>query len=310
MNYKKIFILTIVLLVIIPPLVFSLSIIFPNNDLSLQIKPVIKKVEMKIDSPISKISKEILLSHDGEYGIYVKNLKTGEEYAYNQNKKFNSASLYKLWIMAIALDKIKSGSLNKNEEISIPKYKLDDQLRIVAPTPLPPEVSPSPVPENPEIVTYKLSDAIKDMIIVSDNYAALMVASRSGNLSVLPFLNKYSFRDSNFKQPPQTSAKDIGSFYELLYKGQIIDKENSDQMIEILKMQTLNDRIPKYLPDNIEVAHKTGELLDIKHDAGIVFSNKGDYIVVVLTKTKDSADAAERIALFSKELFKYFSDNK
>ena len=77
-------------------------------------------------------------------------------------------------------------------------------------------------------------------------------------------------------------------------------------MIEILKRQTFNDRIPKYLPKEIDVAHKTGELFGSKHDAGIVFGKNGDYIIVVLSKTESEAEAAEKIANFSKEVYEYF----
>ena len=79
-------------------------------------------------------------------------------------------------------------------------------------------------------------------------------------------------------------------------------------MIDVLKRQRLNDRIPRYLPKNIEVAHKTGELLGAKHDAGIVFASNGDYIIVVLSKTNNSADAVEKIAKFSEEIYKYFEE--
>ncbi len=77
-------------------------------------------------------------------------------------------------------------------------------------------------------------------------------------------------------------------------------------MLEILKRQRINDRIPKYLPDDLEVAHKTGELDGFKHDAGIVYTPKGDYLFIALSKSTSPAQAAERIALLSKEVYAYF----
>ena len=47
-------------------------------------------------------------------------------------------------------------------------------------------------------------------------------------------------------------------------------------MLELLKAQTLNDKLPKYLPDQVIMAHKAGELDDVSHDAGIVYSPAGD----------------------------------
>ena len=154
---------------------------------------------------------------------------------------------------------------------------------------------------------FKTGDAIEKMITISDNYSALLISSRSGTPSVANFLKGYGFSGSNYKQPPQTTAKDIAAFYEKLYKGDVVNKYYSMEMLEILKRQSLNDRIPKYLPENLEIAHKTGELFNSKHDAGIVFSKKGDYMIVVLSDTDDPNIAAEKIANLSKAIYEYFS---
>ena len=77
-------------------------------------------------------------------------------------------------------------------------------------------------------------------------------------------------------------------------------------MIELLKKQQLNDRIPKYLPSGTFVAHKTGELGYYKHDAGIVFSEQDNYILVVLSKTDSPSSGAEEIAKLSKAVYDYF----
>ena len=74
-------------------------------------------------------------------------------------------------------------------------------------------------------------------------------------------------------------------------------------MINLLTNQTVNDRIPKYLPANIKIAHKTGELETIRNDAGIVYGKKGDYIFVFLSDTKNPLDASETIATLSKQIF-------
>jgi beta-lactamase class A len=154
----------------------------------------------------------------------------------------------------------------------------------------------------------KLIDAIEKMIVVSDNYAALLVANKSGTFSVTSFLKSYGFNGSNFKQPPQTTASDIANYFEKLYKGEIVDQEYSSQMMEILKKQTLNDRIPANLPEDTVVAHKTGELFGAKHDGGIVFTENGDYIIVVMSDTKDVKEAILNTANFSEEIYDYFQN--
>ena len=214
--------------------------------------------------------------------------------------------------MAAAFQKINSGFLKEDEILTAPIARLDEILTETTPTPSIPQEStptPSPIPSEPEMITMATKDALEKMITVSDNYAALLVASRAGSFAVTNFLKEYEFDNSNFRQPPRTTAKDIGSFFEKLYKGEIIDQNYSSKMLDILKRQTLNDRLPKYFPPKVNVAHKTGELNGFKHDAGIVYSSKGDYVIVILSKTKDPLGASEKIANFSKEIYDYFQEN-
>ena len=73
-------------------------------------------------------------------------------------------------------------------------------------------------------------------------------------------------------------------------------------MEQLLLAQKINDRIPKYLPTGVKVAHKTGEIDYVRHDAGIVFGSK-DYIFVFLTDTQHPGEAPEQIALLAKKVY-------
>lgn len=243
-----------------------------------------------------------LANQDGRFAVVVKNLKTGESFSYNSKDKYDSASLYKLWVMAVAFQKIKDGTLDENETLSASTKNLDDILSTTIPTPTPRDFTP--IKESKKI-NMKVKEAMGKMITVSDNYAAFLLVSRLGSSSISTFLKDYGFESSNFNQPPQTSADDIALFFEKLYKGEIIDQDYSEKMLNLLKQQTLNDRLPKYLPWETYIAHKTGELFESKHDGGIVYTPKGDYILVVLSETSNSASAAHNIAEFSKQVYDY-----
>jgi beta-lactamase class A len=63
----------------------------------------------------------------------------------------------------------------------------------------------------------------------------------------------------------------------------------------ILKGQKVNDRIPRYLPRTIAVAHKTGLENKVVHDAGILFTAHGDVLICVLTEGNTGAVIAKRV---------------
>lgn len=300
------------LLVLIP---ISVYILASSQDKEKYDKKVLAANDSKIssdkpqekESKLKEVTDEYFNSEEGDYSAVVKNLKTGEEYYYNSGKKYDSASLYKLWVMAVVYQEIKDGKLKLDDMLSAPLIDLNDTLSTVTPTPTPPDFSPAPPTGEPEKISMTVEEALEKMITVSDNYAAILLSSKVGSKKIANFIKDSGLTNSNYKQPPQTSAKDISLFFDALYKGEIIDQEYSGQMIDLLKRQTLNDRIPKYLED-VEVAHKTGELFGSKHDGGIVYSKNGDYVLVVLSETKDYKKAAEIIAKYSELIYSYFEN--
>ena len=96
-------------------------------------------------------------------------------------------------------------------------------------------------------------------------------------------------------------------FFEKLSKGELADKSSTDKMITLLKRQRLNTKLPKYLPDEIVIAHKTGELGAVSHDAGIIYLPSGDYSIVILSESDNPPGAVERIAQMSKNVYDYFT---
>lgn len=298
-KYEKLLVILIAIffIIFIPVSIFIIS---KSSEKKSIVSPLIEFVSQIQENPLRDIFENNFQKNSSDYAVVIKNLKTGESFFYNENKKFNSASLYKLWVMAVAFDKISKNTLSENETLIGDLNKIDEVLEIASPSGTP---VPSPTPREIKMVT---SDAIEKMITVSDNYAAILVASRSGSANIFSFLKNNGFLNSSYKMPPTTTAKDVTLFFEKLYRREIINDEYSEKMITLLKNQTLNDRLPKYLPQNLEIAHKTGELGGFKHDAGIVFAENGDYIIVVLSKTEDQDAASEKIANFSKGIYQYF----
>jgi len=240
--------------------------------------------------------KEALSDTSGSYGIVVKNLKTGESYFLNEHKTYEPASLYKLWVMTTAFEQLEKGDLKEDEVLSEDVQVLNDKFHIDS--------------ENAQLkegtITLRVSDALNLMIDNSDNYAALLLAERIRNANIQKYLENHGFEESSLGEPPQTTPYDIGLFFEKLYKGELASGENTQKMINILKKQTLNSKLPKYLPQDTLIAHKTGEIGYFTHDAGIVFSDKGDYIIVAMSESDSPVGAEERISNVSKAVFDYF----
>lgn len=266
--------------------------------------PITKGIETVRHAIRSKELEQIILEEtegkQGEYAVAIKNLKTNEEFFLNENQKFGSASLYKLWVMGETFRQIESGKISMDTRLSDSVENLNRRFGLAS--------------ESAELkegsVTRTVKTALEDMITISANYPAYLLSSKLGSSNIKDFITDNRFTNSalgTLNSEPSTTPLDIFKFYEKLYKRELVSKSASNEMLEILKRQTLNDRIPKYLPKNIVVAHKTGELFGFKHNAGIVFSPKGDYIIVLFSNTRNHTTAAEVEAQISKRVFEYFN---
>lgn len=246
---------------------------------------------------LETVVQNVVKGKEGTYAVGIKNFKTGEDYYFNADKTFATASIYKLWIMATVFKFVDEGKLTLDKTLSQSATTLNTAFDI--------DEESAEIKEGQ--ITYTVKDALEQMITISHNYAAYLLTYAVKITPVKNYIHELGMTNSNTGNPSYTSVKDTVLFYEKLYKGEVVTPEYSKQMLEILKRQKINDRIPKYLPEEIESAHKTGELGAVKHDAGIVFAPKGDYIIVLFSETGDQTTAAEVEANISKVVWEYFN---
>lgn len=83
----------------------------------------------------------------------------------------------------------------------------------------------------------------------------------------------------------RATSADLALLMERLRAGQAVSEEADAAMREILMDQVFNAMIPNGLPTGTRVAHKTGSITRINHDAAIVYPQDGaPYVLVILTE--------------------------
>lgn len=271
-------------------------LVIPNKSKRELISPL---VNTHIDNSLKNAVENVLVGTKGNYGIAIKNLKTGESYYSSERKVFEAGSLYKLWIMATVFKQIQDEKLTKDQVLSEDVAVLNQKF----------DIDPELVELSKGMVTFTVSDALLQMITISHNYAALLLTEKIKLSTVAAFLKANEFQESTVGTEgtaPTSTPSNIALFYEKLYRGELANQQYTQEMIDLLKNQKLNDGLPKYLPDQSKVAHKTGDISWFKHDAGIVYTEKGDYIIVIMSESDSPSGAQERISLISKAVYEYF----
>jgi beta-lactamase class A len=163
--------------------------------------------------------------------------------------------------------------------------------------------------------TMTLLELCEPMIIVSSNFAANLLIQRLGaplvqqtvrDLGADGMVVRRGVEDSKaFAQGLNnvTTARALMVLMERIARLEAVDAEASRSMIEILKRQRFNDGIPADLPPGTPVAHKTGSITKIHHDAAIVLAPRPFILVVLVRGIEDLKQSAALIARIARVIY-------
>jgi beta-lactamase class A len=108
------------------------------------------------------------------------------------------------------------------------------------------------------------------------------------------------------------TAGDLATLLAGIENGRVLSPSSSALMRDILLAQEFNEKIPAGLPAGTRVAHKTGEITAVSHDAAIVYpAGRKPYVLVVLTRgIRDGKASSALIADISRLVYAYASRGK
>jgi beta-lactamase class A len=186
-----------------------------------------------------------------------------------------SASLYKLLLMIELHNRVELGHNSFMDEIVVMPWHGE----------FTPEEDRYPVPT---IVT--LGEAIRSSVSWSSNPEAEALHEYLGIESVNQTARNLGL-EGTVAGPRyfQTTARDQALIFDKIYKSELISSNASSSMLQLLLTQRIEDYMRMGLPPEVEVAHKTGLILEYANDAGVVYGERGPFILVILTRREDNS---------------------
>jgi len=153
------------------------------------------------------------------------------------------------------------------------------------------------------------------MITVSSNFATNLMIEKLGVENIRSTVQQLGADGMNILRGVEdskafekglnntTTATGLGVLLQAIAQGKAVDPESSRQMVEILEHQKFNEGIPAGLPPGILVAHKTGEITKIHHDAAIVYAKRPYVLVILVRGLPQIKDSSALMVGISRELY-------
>lgn len=229
-------------------------------------------------------------------------LATGETFERNEREVFHAASTMKVPVMLGIFEAVTRGELRLDQPVRV----RNQFSSILDGSPYALEAREDSDPALYEEIGRELplEDLVRRMIVRSSNLATNIVIELIGAKRVMALMKEIGANDIQVLRGVEddkayhagmnntTTAHDLMLVFKTLGERKAINAEASAMMLDILGAQEFNDGIPGGLPKGIAVAHKTGSITEIAHDAGLV---DGRYVLVVLTRGFKKHDDAERV---------------
>ncbi|HBC96737.1 MAG TPA: serine hydrolase [Clostridium sp.] len=249
----------------------------------------------------SEIIKEKIKNLKGKVGFCYKDLESGYSFGVNEDDPFIAASIIKIPVLIEAYRKFKEEDLSKNELVEIRESDRVPSCGAAA------YIHPG--------AKLTLKDLCILMIILSDNMAANILINKLKMDDINSTMKKLSLKKTRvnrilFDSDAQKSGKEnyfapgeILRLFEMMWNGSLISPDDSRDMLEIFKLQQINYKMPYLLPEDICIAHKTGDDDGITHDAGIVYA-KRPFILCFASNETDVNETDEFIRQTTEEIFR------
>jgi beta-lactamase class A len=256
----------------------------------------------------------------GVYSVAFEDLSSGQRLLLNADDRTHAASLMKVPVMMAAFHLAGRGELDLDRQVTVK----NSFASLVDGSPFQVEFDPEGPLAAQAGGTVSLLELIRLMITRSDNVATDLVMEIVPAARIMDLLAALGVEDVFVRRGVEdTKAYDAGLNNECSARGmlaamiacrnsEVFDPQSRRSMIDILRAQELSSIIGRGIPRDARaaVAHKTGSISWVEHDAGIVELPGGRaYALVILSRDFGEArDAAlETGSAISELVYRYVS---
>jgi beta-lactamase class A len=249
-----------------------------------------------------------------EVGIAFRTLDGKDEWYSRADESFHAASTMKVPVLIELFHEVKDGKFKLSDTVAI-----RNEFRSIvdgSPYKLDPADDSEAELYKAEGKTRTVAELAELMITVSSNLATNLLIEKLGVDNIRTTVHSLGADGMNVLRGVEdgkafekgmnntTTARALATLMTAIADGKAVDAESSKQMIAILERQKFNEAIPAGLPAGVPVAHKTGDITKVHHDAAIVYAKRPFVLVILVRGIAEDKTAYTLIAAIASDLYK------
>lgn len=268
--------------------------------------------DARLAAAVPTIEKRIQQS-GAEVGIAFRSLDGKTEWYYHADDSFHAASTMKIPVMIELFHQVQEGKVRLDDAVAIKNEfhsLVDGSVYTLDPG------------DDSEADLYKAAGQTRTlrqlcelMITVSSNLATNLVIEKLGVQNIRATVHALHADGMNVLRGVEdnkafaagmnntTTARALLKLLTAIAQGTAVDKNASAEMVEILERQKFNEGIPAGVPVGVRVAHKTGEITKIHHDAAIVYAPRPFVLVILVRGPADMKESSALMADITREIY-------
>ena len=215
------------------------------------------------------------------YSVYVAYPNENRaEYIY-QSEPMRSASMIKVFLLSCAMEKVRSGELSLETPLVLHSWDKVGGAGVLC--------------GYADESVLSLDTVLRLMITESDNTATNLIIDLLGMNNINAYIIQKGYYDTQLNRKMMdfqavsegrenyTSVSDLGAFFLRLYRHECVGYDQDEVMLSYLYGQTDTECFPTALP-GADIAHKTGELVGLYDDGGIINYGGRDIVLIIMTE--------------------------
>jgi beta-lactamase class A len=271
----------------------------------------VARAEVSLYESVQRIRDEHRLE---KLGIAFYDAQTTLQWSYNADDWFHAASTMKLAVLLGVFHEVRKGNIKLQDTVHV-RNKFRSVIDGSAFT--------LDLGRDADAVVYQhlgrtmtVHRLAYQMIITSSNFATNLLVDVIGVPAIQEALDELRIDGLRVRRGVEDQvAFDAGVNNEVTAHGLLgllraiaeeraCSPEASRQMLEIMLDQRFKSGIPAGLPQAARVAHKTGNITTVHHDAGIVYlEDRRPYVLVVLTQFKPENAKSTAVKDVSRDVY-------